>query len=155
MEQPSKRKNAAKDCYHYQIDRSCSAGEACTFYHRDLDPNICIKFIFGECQQKTGEKKCPCLHVRESFLPFPPSSEVARLRRVKQEERSVGTSATPPSSEVARQKRRKQNGGSMAPPATPASLLSRPGQLRNIKRLLGGRKWLEVKILEVESDQYL
>jgi len=151
MEQPSKRKNASKDCYHYQIYRHCSAGEACAFYHRDLDPNICTKFIFGECQQRPGEKKCPSLHVRESFLPFPPSSEVARLRRMKQE----GGSETPPSSEMTRSRRIKQDGGRMAPPATPPSLLSRPGQLRNIKRLLGGRKWLQVKILEVESVQSL
>ena len=38
-------------------------------------------------------------------------------------------------------------------PATPSSSLSRPGQLRNVKRLLAGKKWLEeVRILKVVSS---
>eukprot|EP00092_Neocalanus_flemingeri_P024992 GFUD01027104.1.p1 GENE.GFUD01027104.1~~GFUD01027104.1.p1 ORF type:complete len:343 (-),score=133.45 GFUD01027104.1:1043-2071(-) len=131
MEQSSLGKKKTKDCYHYQIERCCPAGLACTFYHRQLDPDICTKFIFGLCKQRADQQRCPNLHVRESHLPFPPTSELVRLRSLQE---SAGTGQSP---------------------ATPASLLSRPGQLRNIKRLLGGSRLLQVRILTVESEELL
>ena len=67
--------------------------------------------MLGECQNKTGQNKGRNLHVRDSFLPFHPSSEVARVRRMQQQE---------------------------VAPATPSSSLSRPGHSRNVERLLAG-----------------
>ena len=128
MEQLIKKKTV-KDCYSYQRKRYCSAGDCCPFYHRDLTPDICVQFLFGECRNKTGQKKCRNLHVKDSFLPFPPSREVARVRRLQQQ--TVASI--------------------IAAPAIPSSSLSRPGQLRNVKRLLAGKKWLQVRMLKVES----
>ena len=81
MEQLSEKKNV-KDCYGFQIMRYCSAGDCCPFYHKDLTPDIFVQFMSGECQNKTGQNKGRNLHVRDSFLLFPPSREVARVRRM-------------------------------------------------------------------------
>ena len=72
--------------------------------------------MLGECQNKTGQNKGRNLHVRDSFLPFPPSREVARVRRMQQQEVANVIPA----------------------PATPSSSLSKPRQLRNVERLLAG-----------------